>query len=87
MGVPFREPQSSRPSRIADVTSISWLAGTKPQPVSITLDAGCLSRLLREHHLHVEDFLCTDAESKARVRSMLLGMLMVDSEIIRPQIG
>ena len=76
MGVPFREPQPSRPSRIADAATIDWLANTGPQPVSITLDAGCLSRLLRQHHLHVEDFSCTDAKSKARGRNLLLTLLL-----------
>lgn len=75
MGVPFREPQPSRPSRIADIATIDWLASSESQPVSITLDAGCLSRLLRQHHLHVEDFSCMDAESKARVQTILLTLL------------
>ncbi len=74
MGLPFRQPEQGQ-FEGASETGIDWLAGAETERVSITLDAGCLCRLLREHQLYVQDFSCVDDASRACVRRLLLTLL------------
>ena len=54
---------------------VNWSAAPDNRQVSISISADSLYRLLKNHQLHVEDLTCLDAESRARVRQMLLDMV------------
>lgn len=53
---------------------VNWSAAPDNTQVSISISANSLCRLLQSHQLHVEDLTCLDAESRARVRQMLLDL-------------
>lgn len=74
MGVPFNQQDADHGHSLGE-SGLDWLDGLQPEQVSITLDAACLCRLLRNHQLHVQDFCCVDEPSKACVRQLLLDVL------------
>jgi hypothetical protein len=53
-----------------------WFEDAEPVSVTITMEADCLCRLLRQHSLYIEDFSCADEASQSRVRRMLLKLLI-----------
>ncbi|CCG93517.1 hypothetical protein MARHY0013 [Marinobacter nauticus ATCC 49840] len=54
---------------------MNWPGATDSAQVAISISADSLCRLLQSHQLHVEDLTCLDAESRARVRQMLLDLV------------
>lgn len=72
MATPTSSPSewtgTSRPGESASVDD-------KPDSgdcVTINLDARCLGSLLASRQLHVQDFRCSDAQSKEQVRWLLM---------------
>lgn len=74
MELPFRHPDTGRSSDFAEIGT-ECLEDVEPEQVSITLDADCLCRLLRERQLYIQDFSCVDYASRACVRRLLLALL------------
>lgn len=63
-------------SRYASARADSeWFEDVGPASVTITMEAECLCRLLRQHSLHVEEFSCADEPSQTCVRQLLLKLL------------
>lgn len=62
-------------ARNSDASGIVRLGEVTPDTVTIILEADCLSRLLGEHKLYVEDFWCADERSCKYLKELLLTLL------------
>ncbi|KRW81324.1 hypothetical protein AQ621_04105 [Marinobacter sp. P4B1] len=72
MGMALLHPDLSRQHHY---NPVNWPGATDSAQVAISISADSLCRLLKSHQLHVEDLTCLDAESRARVRQMLLDLV------------
>lgn len=72
MGMPFIQSTASRRRVYSPPT---WQNTARPERVTISMDADCLARLLESRQLHVQDIACQDAESRERVRRLLLALV------------
>ncbi|MBU2952970.1 hypothetical protein [Marinobacter sp. F3R08] len=65
----------SDPGHVLQASSVDWNEDVRNRKISITLDADCLSRLLKKHHLHAQDFSCLDVHSRECVRRLILDLM------------
>ncbi|MGC8119638.1 hypothetical protein [Marinobacter sp. VGCF2001] len=72
MGMPLSRPNIVQASRLAHP---DWIHHQREERVSISLDVGTLTQLMKNHHLHVEDFSGLDTPSKLQIRQLLLDLL------------